>query len=160
MLETYGVRCISYDVLVPKARARKVTVPLRDGAYDFGALCYEERQVKLECDSLMGLSRQQLREVAQLLSKKAQLVLWDEPDKYYVGQLEGGAALSYLGRAGHTFTLVFLCEPFAYGKAVQETIGGRMQYGGTARTPVRVEVVNAGSAAAQGVRIRVRRRME
>lgn len=160
MLETYGVRCVAYDVLLPKARARKVTLPMRDGAYDFGAQYYEERQVKLDCDSLMGLSRRQLREAAHLLSKKAPLVLWDEPDKYYVGQLENSAALSYLGRLGHAFTLTFVCDPFAYGRTVQEAIGGRMTYGGTARTPTRIEIYNAGSAAVQGVRIRMRRRME
>lgn len=157
MLERFGIRAVSYDVLAPRLRPRRLVVPGRDGSYDFGARRYEDRLVRIECDSRAALSRQALRELAHLLSKKGQLILWDEPDKHYAGRLYDEAALRYIGRIGHEFTLTFVCEPFAVGQTVAEAVGGRAAYGGTATTPVRLTLTNNGTTAVTGIRMLVRR---
>ena len=87
MYEAYGIRVVHYDLLLPKLRPRKVTIPQRSGEYDFGARYHDERVLLLECDSRNSLTRAQLRELAYALSKKNRIVLWDEPEKYYIGQL-------------------------------------------------------------------------
>lgn len=160
MLEAYGIRCLGHDFLLPKLRERKVVVPQRDGAYDLGARYYDERMLALACDSMRGLTRQELRELAYVLSRKSRLVLWDEPEKNYLGRIYDAAELEYVGRVGHSFQLTFVCDPFAYGRTVAEAMPTRMDYRGTAATPVRIQITNTGTAAIAGIRIRIRERSE
>lgn len=160
MLTTYGIRCISSDVLQPKPRVRKVSVPGRDGTHDFGARNYDERQLRLSCDSMAALTRHQIRELSYLLARKGRIVLWDEPDKYYLGRLYDDAQLKYIGLIGHEFTLTFTCDPFAYGatvdRAMPEKFVGVDQYQGTASTSTRIALTNTGTAVIQGLHIVVR----
>ncbi len=156
MLDKYGIRCVSHDPLIPKLRPRTVLVPGRDGQYDFGAERYDERVLRLYCDSIRGLSRQALREAAAALTKKGRLVLWDEPDKHYIGRVYNQTELRYLGMAGHEFTLTFLCDPFAYGETVSGPMPEIFDYRGSAVTPVRLQIINRGETAIQGLRIRIR----
>lgn len=158
MLAAYGIRMVAWDVLAPRLRRRLLEVPGRDGSYDFGARWYDDREVRLVCDSLRGLTRGEVRELAYLLSRKGELVLFDEPGMRYVGRLYDEAELERVGRAGYAFVLRFVCEPFALGETVQGRVGGRMGYAGTARTPVRLQVRNVGDGVVWGVRVRVRRR--
>lgn len=158
MLAAYGIRMVARDVLAPRLRKRLLEVPGRDGTYDFGARWYDDREVRLVCDSLRGLTRAEVRELAYLLSRKGELVLWDEPEIRYVGRLYDEAELTRVGRIGYTFELRFVCEPFALGETVQGAVGGRVQYEGTARTPVRLMVRNDGGEVMRGLRMRVRRR--
>lgn len=157
MLDRYGIRAVSYDVLAPRLRPRLLTVPGRDGSYDFGARRYDDRQVRIACDSRRALSRQEIRELAHLLSKKGRLVLWDEPEKFYMGRLYDDAVLTYLGRVGHAFDLAFVCEPFAYGAAVVKPLGGAVGYEGTAECGTVVRMRNGGTSLVAGVRLRVTR---
>lgn len=158
MLGTYGIRAVSHDVLLPRLRERRLVVPGRDGSWDFGARRYEDRVIRVECDTRRGLGRGEIRELAHLLSRKGRLVLWDEPEKEYVARVYEDVALEYLGRVGHAFTLVFLCEPFAIGETVTRDGLGRMQYEGTAETGTRLMVRNAGQGMVGGLRLVVRRR--
>ncbi len=160
VLLAYGVRCVGHDALLPELRRRAVTVPARDGAYDFGANRYEGRKIRLDCDTTRGLTRQEIREMAALLAKKGRLVLWDEPDKHYVGRVYRQTELKYLGMAGHEFVLEFECEPFAYGQSVTAALEGPAGYAGTARTPTRVRVTNMGEAALDGLVMRIRKRRD
>lgn len=159
MLARYGVRAVSHDVLVPRLRPRLLAVPGRDGSYDFGAKRYDDRLVRIACDSRRALTRQEIRELAHLLAQKGRLVLWDEPEKYYVGRLYDDAALTYLGRVGHAFDLTFVCEPFACGQTVTKALGGRVDYEGTAECGTRVVLKNTGSTLIRAVRMIVKRRM-
>lgn len=160
MLETYGIRCIAYDVLQPKARARKVTVPGKDGTHDFGVRTYDERPIRMNCDSMTALSRHAIRELSYLLARKGRIVLWDEPDKYYLGRLFDDAQLKYIGTVGHEFTLTFICDAFAYGatidRAMPEKFVGSDQYRGTARTPTRIALTNTGGTVIRGLHFVIR----
>lgn len=158
MLAAYGLRVISYDVLFPERRVMKQVVPGRSGAYDFGAGKFDERKLRLACDSMRGLSRHELREAAYLLTQKRRIVLWDEPDKYYIGRVYNDAELKYIGLVGHEFNLNFVCEPFAYGAQYDGPLIERVNYAGSAETPTLLTITNTGPAPITGLTIRIRTR--
>lgn len=117
-LDDWGIRVVKYDTLMPPKRPRKRSIPLRDGQYDYGAINYEERTVRIDCVLENRIDRAELREIAYLLSKKEQLRLWDEPEKYYIGEIYDAAEVEdYFEETMREFTLTFICEPFAYADA-------------------------------------------
>lgn len=158
MLEAYGIRMIAHDVLQPRLRPRLLTIPGRDGSYDFGANRYDDRLIRLDCDSRRGLTRDALRSLSGLLSRKGRIVLYDEPEKFYTGRLYDDAALAHIGRIGHAFELAFICEPFAQGETVRQALGGRVQYGGTAETPAIITLRNTGAGEIARVRMIIRKK--
>lgn len=164
MFQQYGIRVIAYDVMTPELRRRKLTIPLRSGSYDYGARYYEDREIKVECDTRIGLTRDQVRELAYTLSKKARIAFWDEPNKYYIGRLYDPSELEHIGGIGYEFVLTFECNPFAYSteQCVIETQESSYfpVYGGTAVTPATVMLTNIGNVAAQGIKIVIRKRRD
>lgn len=160
MYAEYGIRGIVAEVLAPRLRPRLLTIPSRSGSYDFGAKHYDDRTITIDCDSRAALSREKLRELSYLLSKKGELTLWDEPDKYYMGRLYNAEALTYIGRVGHSFSLTFVCEPFAYGETKSERLMDRVVYRGTAPTPTRIQITNQGEVPIRGIRMRIRERSD
>lgn len=155
--EKYGLYVGSWqDVLKPALRARKLTIAGRDGAWDFGAHAYDERQITVR---LVGrLTYAQKRELAFALSEKHQLRYWEEPDLYYIGRVYNAAAIARLPADAKQFTVTFICEPFAYGKTTTLDLSRDIQYAGTASTPTRIEIKNTGSTAITKVRLRIRER--
>lgn len=144
------------DVLKPQLRERKVTVPLRNGAYDYGAHYYDERPLTINCVTVRAGTRDDAREMAYILSKKSQLRLWNEPDKYYVGRIYQAPDLECLRKVGNRFTLNFILEPFAYGEAITETFVNRRfvpSYKGTAETPTYIVIRNTGSGNIVNIQI-------
>lgn len=156
-LTDWGVRAVKYDVLTPAKRPRKVQIPMRSGMYDFGAQNWEERTVRIECTLERKISRGGLREIAGALSRKSQLRLWDEPDKYYLGELYDPAEiLDYCDEAMRDFTLSFICEPFAFGPVTTAplTMGANpMAYRGTAPAPCLIVLRNLSQTSASTVTI-------
>ena len=155
--EKYGLYVGSWqDVLKPALRARKLTIAGRDGAWDFGAHAYDERQITVR---LVGrLTYAQKRELAFALSEKHQLRYWEEPDLYYIGRVYNAAAIARLPADAKQFTVTFICEPFAYGETTTLDLSRDIQYAGTASTPTRIEIKNTGSTAITKVRLRIRER--
>lgn len=161
MYQKYGLMIAEdgepQDVLLPALRPRKVTIPLRDGAYDFGAKYYNERDgVQITVVTTRVISRDETREIAYSLSKKAQIRFWTEPDKYYIGRVYRAPTLEQLRKIGNRFTLVFVCEPFAYGETHTSAFHDLVfeaNYPGTAPTPTYIQIVNNGNTAAVNIRI-------
>lgn len=151
------------DVLFPKWRERKQSIPGRDGRYDYGARNHEERPYKIKCVSHRPLSRAEVRELAYLLSKKSTIRNWDEPGKYYVGQLMDDQPLKRLtadrngnGRIG--LELTFTCEPYAYSDTITQPLkngNNPINYKGTAETPCLIILKNTGQEAIQTVQIKL-----
>ena len=143
-----------------KLRARKVVVPERDGAYDFGAKYRDELTLPIRCGTVSLLTQGAVRELVYALSQKSRLVLWDEPDKYYIGRLYDPGRISRIAGTMRKFTLNFVCDPFAYGAVDTLSIIGsepeRILYPGTAHTPTRVTIKNIGSTNAENIIIRIR----
>ena len=146
------------DVLTPQLRPRKATVPQSDGALDYDARYYDERELVVNCATLKLLTRAECRNLSLALSRKAQIVRWDEPDKYYVGRVYDPVEIERLAGKAKRFSIPFVCEPFAYGQ--QQMIGfqGRsnLTYQGTARTPTRITIVNTDPFTLNGITIRMR----
>lgn len=160
MYQTYGISIsedgLPDDVLKPQLRERKVVVPMRNGAYDFGAHWYDERPLTLTCVTVRKGSRDDAREMAYTLSKKAQIRFWNEPDKYYIGRIYAAPDLDILRKAGNRFTLSFVLEPFAYGEVIDAPFSGRKftpNYKGTAPTPTYIIIENTGSGNARNIQI-------
>lgn len=164
LYETYGILVERVeDDLLPALRERKVVVPGRSGAYDFGAQYYDERLLTLPSGSTRQLTRGEVREVSYALSKKGRIVLWDEPDKYYLGRIYDATDLERVLRTMRKYTLHFLCEPFAYGETVQVDFHGPVwsaSYAGTQETPTRLQITNAGSTTANGIQITITEKRE
>lgn len=157
MRKTYGITVSeTYDVLFPQLRERKITIPGRDGSYDYGARSYEERIISFDCAIVRPMTRAQVREAAYALSKKSRIEIWNEPDKYYVGRIYNAEALERAGTTQKQFTLEFVCEPFAYGKDLMPAVKtgqNFVDYRGTAQTPALIILKNTGKTTIQTVRI-------
>lgn len=163
MREKFGVWMVAYDTFLPPLRSHKTIVPGRSGAYDFGSEEYDERTVRLQCDTRTGISRGRMREIAYMLSKKNELRLWTEPDKFYVGRIYDPPELEDLGQIVYKFSLTFLCEPFAYTEPRVVTPPAALwnaEYAGTAKTPTRIEIVNTGETTAVGIKLTATERRE
>ena len=162
MFTAFGIRIRKKHLLLKAPlRERKMIIPGRSGAYDFGGNLYDEQQLFIECDTIRELSAADRRELAYLLSFKNKIRFWDEPDKYYVGRIFEPAEIEKVGGIGTYFPLTFTCEPFAYGKTENLFFtNGTLspEYKGTAETPTRIEIVNTGSSSVTGVQITIRKR--
>jgi len=156
----FGIYATSYDALIPKKRERRRKISFRHGSHVSGETFYEDRPVRLRCfwlnDKLDNLSRADIREITAWLSERGRLVLDVEPDKYYVGELyEPHELMAHYNRmrddkrtTDGSFELVFICDPFAYGKqTVQPLLRGNntIEYKGTAETPTLIVLRNTGN---------------
>ncbi len=159
MREAYGLIVERYaDVLAPELRQRKQEVPERDGAFDYGAAYYNERELSVECGTVQLLTREACRELSATLGRKAKITFWNEPDKYYIGRIYDPATIERLAGKMKKFTLTFVCDPFAYGQQRTEAFEGsaNLSYAGSARTPTRITVTNTTGVALQGLTITMR----
>ena len=154
MYEKYGIQLtddsIPMDVLLPELRPRKVEIPLRHGAYDYGAKYYKERAIQIQCVTIRMVTREESREIAYILSKKSEIRFWTEPEKYYVGRVYQAPTLEQLRNIGHRFPLTFVCEPFAYRQTLTRFfVNNRYtpEYDGTAATPTYIVLRNTSRTA-------------
>ena len=160
MYQKFGITFLDggvpHDTLLPGLRQRKVTIPLRHGAYDYGAKYYNERALSVNCITVRSGSRNDAREMAYILSKKSEIRFWNEPEKYYIGRIYEAPELDILLKIGNRFTLTFLCEPFAYGEtktATFQNLTYTPDYAGTIDTPTYIEIINNGTANVVNIRI-------
>jgi len=156
-VDHWGVIVNAHDVFAPPKRARKVQIPHRDGAYDYGAKNYEERILSLECLLTRETTRADFREIIYQLSQKRNITLWSEPDKYYVGELYESPDVNVWFRdKRREFTLNFICEPFAYKivNSVPIVTGTNViPYNGTAETPVLLILRNPNPVSVSNITI-------
>lgn len=161
-LEDLGIWCEAYDTLLPPKRERKIEIPGRDGMYDFGSETYGERTIELQCKLIEQITKSQLREIAYKLSGKQKLVLWDEPDKYYIAELFDPTEINNIAdRLWLEFTLTFTCEPFAYSEVKTESVKSgmnRVEYAGTEKTPTRIVLENKNDFDVTNISITISRR--
>lgn len=151
MYERFGIQLESepLDVILPPLRSRKMTIPQRHGAYDYGAKYYSERGLRLDCVTIRTLARADVREISFMLSTKSEIRIWNEPEKYYVGRIYDSASLDQLRTIGNKFILTFVCEPFAYGITRSEYFDNNIyvpEYPGTAPTATYIVLRNVASS--------------
>lgn len=153
--ETYGIIVEKiHRPMFAKLREREMSAPFISGAIDFGAKYRDNQLVEVDCGSSRILTRDQVREVAYWLSAKAQLIFYDEPDKYYVGRIyEESEVEELVGMK--KFTLPFKCDPCAYGQQVTRQFNrlSSLQYDGTDETPTIITITNNNAYALNGLSI-------
>ena len=157
-LTQWGIKVIAYDVFSAGKRNRSRTIPFRHGEYDYGEKFYDTRTVKLDCVTEdRVLTKAEMREVIYWLSKRSQLILWDEPDKFYVGELMQSVDVNvFPKRTKQQFTLPMVCEPFAYGpqNIIEFSQGiNKVEYNGTASTPTHIIIRNPNPFPVTKIRI-------
>lgn len=156
-VDDWGIMVIGHDTFLPPKRSRKISIPGRSGAYDYGAKNWEERTLRIECSLMRQITKAEFREIVYILSRKNRLRLWNEPDKYYVAELYDSAdVLDYYLESMRDFELTFVCEPFAYGSILTVPLASgrnRVSYGGTAETPAVIVLKNASETEATNVTI-------
>ena len=103
------------DVLTPALRPRKISIPYRDGSYDFGAQYYDERVITIDCATAALASRAAARAFAGAGGQGRIAGAGTEPDKYYIGRIYDPADIERMAQGAIRFSLSFVCEPFAYG---------------------------------------------
>ena len=147
---------------LPKLRPRKVELPNRSGAYDYGAKWRDEISLDIKCGSIRLPTQSQVRELVYTMSEKTKIAFWDEPDKYYIGRIyDPGRAYKVLSSM-RKFELSFICDPFAYGATIAAEF--ERDYSpshiGTAPAPARLQIKNVGSTTISGIHITITRRKE
>lgn len=161
MYEQFKIRIVAYDVLMPPLRSRKVVVPGRSGAYDYGAEYHDERTLRMSVTVDGELDAAQFDTLKYTLSRKGKIILWDKPDRQFVGQLYDPAeVLDYFRHAMREFEINFLCEPYAYALTPSVLYSTDdiiwPEYEGTRKAPTRITIRNTGSTPMQGVTITAR----
>ena len=167
MYQKFGLQItqdgLPQDVLIPYLRARKRTIPLRHGTYDYGAQYYDERPVPWNLVTTKVLTREDTREIAYVLSKKTEIRFWNEPDKYYIGRIYEAPPLEVIRNTGNRFPVIFVCEPFAYRNTYTKAFENNRfipNYQGTAPTPTYIVIDNVGRGNAVTIQITQTNRKE
>lgn len=145
--DKWGIKIIDHDVFSPSKRNTSRQIPFRHGSHNmWRERYYNDRTLRLECQLTKQLSKASFREVVYVLSQRNALFLWNEPDKYYIGELYDSVDVDVFPREfGRNFTLPFVCEPFAYKSQVSSPlINGetKIEYAGTAETPTTLILKN------------------
>lgn len=97
--------------ILPTLRKREMTIPGKDGTWDFGNNKYENIIIPVVCYMIQP-TREQIRNVAEWLSTKGNIYFYDEPEKYYIGRVFESLAEEIQGATG-MFVIPFECEPYA-----------------------------------------------
>ena len=146
------VESVLRPVMAP-LRPRKATIPFRSGAIDFGAKYRDEMTVVVNCGR-GTMTRDQLRELSYVLSRKGQIIFWDEPNKYYYGRIYDNQELTKISTLDK-FQLKFICDPCAYGDHVTLDFVNRINhaYKGTEETPCVIQIANNNNYAIKNITI-------
>ena len=167
MYQRFGIQIaddgFAKDLLKPQLRERKVVVPLRHGAYDYGARYYDERPIPITCVTVSSRTRDDAREMAYILSKKSEIRFWNEPDKYYIGRAYVPPDLEILRNVGNRFTINFIMNPFAYGQTITRSFTNLQyvpNYIGTSETPTYIVIENVGDGNAVNIQVKQTDRLE
>lgn len=148
-MDEWGLKVIEHDLFLPPRRSNKITIPGRSGAYSFKNDSYDERSLVLECCLTRQMSKAEFREIIFAFSQKDKIRLWDEPDKYYTGELlETDSVTVYPAEIMREFELEFICDPFALSDVVTKPVQtghNSLHYQGTARAPCVITLRNMSS---------------
>lgn len=161
MYQQFKIQMLVYDLFMAELRQRKVIVPGRSGAYDYGANRHEERPLRMTIAVEGEITDAQFDSLKYTLSRKGRIVLWDKPDRYFVGQLyDPVEVIDYFRHAKREFEITFLCEPYAYALEPTILLANRpimpIAYEGTRETPTRITIRNNGSTPLRGITITAR----
>ena len=146
--------------LLPLLRKRELAIPGKHGVYSFENETFGKRMIEVEL-RYVGTNFDELRTRARSIASwlngydgNKNLIFDDETDKYYVAKIYSDVGLTNLFKLGET-TIIFECEPFAYGTTVRGvtatvTASGSIvtvSSSGTFETPPIITLQNNGLSA-------------
>lgn len=144
-------------MLTPERRQNTQQIPFRSIPYDHKGVYYNQRTVKIQCILTKKISKAQFREVAYWLSQKERLYFYDEPDKYYTATLYSSIDVTvFPNEVEREFTLLFVCEPFAYKDipiSIITTGSNTVHYRGTTESPCTIILKNNNHFAISNIQI-------
>jgi len=161
--QTLGLHCKTHRPILPELNDSLVSVSGRDGSYDYQNNTYQDRLITVDffiSRTNFTEFRLDIRKVAAWLRRRGEIRFSDEPDKYYFGRCYQSPMLEQAGAPFGTFSATFLCEPFAYGAAQNESVTGStpvalpIHYEGMYPTCCRIIIRNTGNTIMNGLRIR------
>lgn len=161
--DNYGILCLNYDFIIPPKRKQLLSIPNRSGSYNNDSeRFFDDRTLDVKCVMTRELKHSELRYLAYQLQKKQNFIFWDEPDKYYVGEVYDSAAVTTGDyKIRQSFSLKVVCEPFAYkDKSEIRLRAGEnfLEYAGTAKTPTLLILKNTSSETISNIQIQSIRR--
>lgn len=109
--------------MLPQKRQSEEIIPKRHGSIKFDN-GYADRIIEVECYFLENgyeNRRQIIRDIALWLATSGQLIFDDEPEKYYDAEIISNVGVS-IDAAFDTFSLNFICKPFAKSTYLNEDI--------------------------------------
>lgn len=127
-------------LLLPQNKRVFVDIPGRDGSIVTGSDAKNDIEILANC-AVVGENEadmlEKVRQAKPWLFKRGKLSFWDEPGRYYVGEVIRQTPITRKISWGE-FDLMFKCEPVAYGQQVTEELTG-------------ATLVNAGTYEATGI---------
>ena len=157
-IDNFGIYVDDIDEFIPPKRSNKTMIPGKSGAYKHNTKnVYDERGARLKCYCFREYTRSEFREIAYWLNQKGKLILWDEPEKYYIGEIFNGDEITWENTFGaRPFELLFVCEPFAYKDASTTVITNgfnEIAYAGTEESPTLIVLRNVSGRTISNVEI-------
>lgn len=163
LYEQFGIRVVAYNLLMPERRRRSVVVPGRSGSFNYDdapgqSTHHNDRPLRMTVVIERELAPGAFDDLKYTLSRQGRIVLWDQPDRYYRGNLfDPAEVLDYFRHSMREFELVFLCDPYAYALTPTTLVSGQsilpMRYEGTRETPTRIKIRNTGKTPLTGIRV-------
>lgn len=157
-----GLHCKTHRPVLPDLSESLLEVSGRDGSYDYGNNSYRNRTISVD----FYISRENfksfrldIRRIAAWLRRKGEIRFSDEPDKYYYGRCYQSPMLEQAFSSSGTFSVSFLCEPFAYGTGISEGKAGispvnlPLSYPGTYPSCCKIIIRNTGTTPISNIRI-------
>jgi len=103
-------------IFLPEKNIRFEDVPGRNGSVSFDDETRRDIIIQVDC-TILGKTREEVRANARQaeywLSRKGQLSFWNEPQRFYIGQVVNQVPLMKYIKY-EEMSLLFRCEPFAY----------------------------------------------
>lgn len=156
-VDDFGIYVRQYTPVVPPKRIRKLGIPLRNGAYNFGVKAYDEIVITLELFCDKDYERSEFREVSAWLANVGKLYFWDESDKFYKGEFESFPEYDeFTMLRMQPFKVLFVAYPFALGETKTVAIANgtnKVPYSGTAERPAYLKLTNTSGHEINGVQI-------
>ena len=161
----YGIIMSSKNrTVLPERRRRELEIPQKHGRFTFSGSTYDMRVITVDCivqrHNISAL-RQRIREIAGWLAQTGPLVFDDEPGLTYQAGVYSSIPLEQVLCTG-LFSLVFDCQPMAYGETValqaavtQQSAVVRVHNKGTALAHCLLRLVNTGSAPTGEIQVSV-----
>ena len=145
--EMWKMKCISYDPFAAPKRSRKRQIPFTHGSHEVGNQnFFSDKTLDVECHLTELMSKAEYREVISVLSRRLRLYFWDEPEKYYEGELFDEISIDVFPKeVRREFTLSFQVRPFAFGEQNRVRLQrgvNPITYTGTAEAPTLIIIRN------------------